>query len=186
MKMKDKEKRIIDISLKLFSTKGYGSTTTAEIAKKANIGAGTLFTYYPSKQDLINELYLYANQDFVDYSKELKEKKDFKKGMIELWGRNIDYALKNPDTFRFLFMFRNSPAITEETKQKAEEQGIFFEKVYNKFRKLNEVKEPYDLFSYIMFGCLVATLEFIEKHPEEDIEHIKEISFDYLWDGVSP
>ena len=44
----------------------------------------------------------------------------------------------------------------------------------------------YDLFSYVMFGCLVATLEFIEKNPDKDINHIKEVSFDYLWDGVNP
>ena len=66
------------------------------------------------------------------------------------------------------------------------DESKFFENVYNKFRERNEVKIYYDLFSYIMFGCLIATLEFIEKNPDKEVEHIKDVSFDYLWDGVSP
>ena len=27
---------------------------------------------------------------------------------------------------------------------------------------------------------------WIEKNPEKDINHVKEVSFDYLWDGVNP
>lgn len=184
--MNDKQQRIIESSLKIFSKKGYGSTTTAEIAKDAKVSVGTLFNYYSNKQELVNELYLYANRDYCGYTKNLKEKKDFEKGMVELWDRCIDYALNNQNTFRFLVIFRNSPEITQQTIKQIDDETKFFENVYNKFRKRNEVKMYYDLFSYIMFGCLIATLEFIEKNPEKDIEHIKEVSFDYLWDGVNP
>jgi hypothetical protein len=184
--MNEKQQRIMESGLKIFGKKGYGSTTTAEIAKDANISVGTLFNYYPSKQELVNQLYLYANRDYCNYTKNLKEKKDFKKGMIELWSRCIDYALDNQDTFRFIVIFRNSPVITDKTIQQINDESKFFENVYNKFRERNEVKIYYDLFSYIMFGCLIATLEFIEKNPDKDVEHIKDVSFDYLWDGVSP
>jgi AcrR family transcriptional regulator len=184
--MNDKQQQIIEAGLNIFSKKGYGSTTTAEIANKASVSVGTLFNYYSSKQELANEIYLYANRDYCEYTKNLKERKDFKRGMIELWSRCIDYALSNPDTFRFMVMFRNSPVITEKTNRQIDNEAIFFEKVYDKFRKRNEVKMYYDLFSYIMFGCLIATLEFIEKNPDKDINHVKEVSFDYLWDGVNP
>jgi AcrR family transcriptional regulator len=184
--MNEKKQRIIESGLKLFGKKGYGSTTTAEIAKDAQVIVGTLFNYYPTKQELVNKLYLYANRDYCEYAKNLNEKKDFKRGMIELWSRCIDYAMENQDTFRFLLIFRNSPVITEDTIKQINDESIFFEHVYNKFRKRNEVKIYYDLFSYIMFGCLIATLEFIEKNPDKDIAHIKEVSFDYLWDGVNP
>lgn len=184
--MNDKKQRIIKSGLKLFGIKGYGATTTAEIAKDAKVSVGTLFNYYSTKEELVNKLYLYANRDYCEYSKNLEEKHDFKKGMIELWGRCIDYALNNQDTFRFIVLFRNSPIITDETNKQIEDEAVFFENVYNKFRKRNEVKIYYDLFSYIMFGCLIATLEFIEKNPDKEIEHVKEVSFDYLWDGVNP
>ena len=184
--MNDKQQRIIMSGLKLFSKNGYGSTTTASIAENAGVSVGTLFNYYPTKQELVNQIYLYANRSYCEYTKNLEEKKDFKRGMVELWSRCIDYALNNQDTFRFLVTFRNLKIITKETIQQINDETIFFEKVYNKFRKRNEVKMYYDLFSYIMFGCLIATLEFIEKNPDKEIEHIKEVSFDYLWDGVSP
>lgn len=184
--MNDKRQCIIETGLKLFGKKGYGSTTTAEIAKQAHVSVGTLFNYYSTKQELYNEIYLYANMDYCEYAKNLEEKTDFKNGMIELWSRCIDYALENQDTFRFIVISRNSPEITNETIKQINDESIFFENVYNKFRKRNEVKMYYDLFSYIMFGCLIATLEFIEKNPDKDINHVKEVSFDYLWDGVNP
>ena len=72
--------------------------------------------------------------------------------MIELWGRCIDFALDNQNLFRFIILFRNSPVITDETVKQIEDESIFFENVYNKFRIRNEVKMYYDLFSYVMFG----------------------------------
>lgn len=57
MKRKEKKqetlKRIVDVSLHLFSEKGYEQTSVAEIAETAGIGKGTFFYYFPSKEDLL-------------------------------------------------------------------------------------------------------------------------------------
>lgn len=41
---------------KLFSTQGYEATSTREIAEAADIGAGTLFNYFPGKRGLLLHL----------------------------------------------------------------------------------------------------------------------------------
>ncbi|WP_291636596.1 TetR/AcrR family transcriptional regulator [Clostridium sp.] len=50
---KQREDRIIDASLKLFTTKGFNETTMEEIAEKAEVGVGTLYNYMKSKGDLL-------------------------------------------------------------------------------------------------------------------------------------
>ena len=48
-----KEVFIVAAARTLFSRKGFAATTTAQIAERAGIGAGTLFLYFASKDDLL-------------------------------------------------------------------------------------------------------------------------------------
>lgn len=44
--------RIVTAALGLFQTKGFDATTTKEIARKAGIAEGTVFNYFPTKDDI--------------------------------------------------------------------------------------------------------------------------------------
>ena len=54
--------RLIRTALELFTTRGYHDTTTAQIAKKADIAEGTIYRHFASKQQLVNELYRTAQR----------------------------------------------------------------------------------------------------------------------------
>ena len=49
----DKQRRIVAAATALFQEKGFEDTTTAEIATAAGIGAGTLYLYVESKEELL-------------------------------------------------------------------------------------------------------------------------------------
>jgi AcrR family transcriptional regulator len=49
---KDKKKRIIDAAARVFAQKGYAGTAVADIAVQAEIGKGTIYAYFDSKEDL--------------------------------------------------------------------------------------------------------------------------------------
>lgn len=49
----DKERRIHEAALALFREKGFESTTTKEIAERADIATGTLFLYVQDKHELL-------------------------------------------------------------------------------------------------------------------------------------
>lgn len=59
---RDKLKRITSAARELFVSKGYDDTTTREIAIRAGVGMGTVFTYADNKRDL---LFLIANEDLA-------------------------------------------------------------------------------------------------------------------------
>ena len=46
------KKRIVTAALSLFQTKGFDSTTTKAIARKAGIAEGTVFNYFRTKEDI--------------------------------------------------------------------------------------------------------------------------------------
>jgi len=57
----DKRRRIEAAARELFSTRGFSSVTTQEVARLADVGTGTLFRYAQSKGEL---LCMVANEDF--------------------------------------------------------------------------------------------------------------------------
>jgi AcrR family transcriptional regulator len=48
--------RIIETSRQLFVENGFGAATTRDIAEKAEIGVGTLFNYFPTKEAIVATL----------------------------------------------------------------------------------------------------------------------------------
>jgi AcrR family transcriptional regulator len=46
-------KRILDTAMRLFMEQGYASTTVEAITEAADIGKGTFFNYFPSKEHLV-------------------------------------------------------------------------------------------------------------------------------------
>jgi AcrR family transcriptional regulator len=44
--------RIVAVALQLFQSKGFDATTTREIARRAGIAEGTVFNYFPTKDDI--------------------------------------------------------------------------------------------------------------------------------------
>lgn len=51
--IEQKKQEILNVAIKLFAEKGYEGTTMADIAKQANVGFGTVATYYESKENLL-------------------------------------------------------------------------------------------------------------------------------------
>ncbi|MEL7662133.1 TetR/AcrR family transcriptional regulator [Acetobacterium wieringae] len=55
---RDRKKRqvlttLVDVTMKLFMEKGFAETTIAEIASAADIGTGTFYNYFHSKEDVL-------------------------------------------------------------------------------------------------------------------------------------
>ncbi|PWJ44587.1 TetR/AcrR family transcriptional regulator [Sediminitomix flava] len=53
-------KLILDTAASLFAEKGYLNTSISTIAKEAGIAKGSLYHYFKSKEELLNELLIYA------------------------------------------------------------------------------------------------------------------------------
>ncbi|TYR81615.1 TetR/AcrR family transcriptional regulator [Priestia megaterium] len=52
LKDKDQREKILDAAFEVFGSKGYHDAKMIEIAKKAGISKGTIYLYFPSKEDL--------------------------------------------------------------------------------------------------------------------------------------
>ncbi|WP_371017691.1 TetR/AcrR family transcriptional regulator [Pseudalkalibacillus sp. JSM 102089] len=55
-KKQETRKTIMEVAKGLFLEKGYEATSTELVARRAGIGSGTLFNYFPSKAELLVEV----------------------------------------------------------------------------------------------------------------------------------
>src|SRR5512138_1554009 len=92
----DKRENFMNAALKLFVTNGVQNTSTAAIAKEAGTAAGTLFLYFPTKQDLINELVLKIGRDQSEYLKSLLDPSlSAQDTFFVIWSGSIRWFLDN-------------------------------------------------------------------------------------------
>src|SRR4051812_49547631 len=50
---KDTRQRIIEAAMELFWLKGYGSTSIADILSRSQVNSGSLYYFFPGKQDVL-------------------------------------------------------------------------------------------------------------------------------------
>ena len=65
-----KREIILQTAMSLFIEKGIQSTSTASIAKAANVATGTLFHHFKTKEELITQLYNLIFDSLIAYHKE--------------------------------------------------------------------------------------------------------------------
>lgn len=53
----DRKKLILEAATKSFSLFGYKATTMDQVAKIANVGKGTIYTFYKNKEELLKKLF---------------------------------------------------------------------------------------------------------------------------------
>src|ERR1044071_6225323 len=51
--VKDTRQRIVDAARELFWQKGYGSTSIADILSRSQVNSGSLYYFFPGKQDVL-------------------------------------------------------------------------------------------------------------------------------------
>ncbi|MBN2545462.1 MAG: helix-turn-helix transcriptional regulator [Spirochaetes bacterium] len=59
LNLNEKEEKILQSSIKLFSEKGFSAATSKEIAKDAGVSEGIIFKYFKTKKDILKAILLH-------------------------------------------------------------------------------------------------------------------------------
>jgi AcrR family transcriptional regulator len=99
----DKLRRIQSAAKELFVSKGYDDTTTREIAIRAGVGMGTVFTYADNKRDL---LFLIANEDLEQTTRraeaEIAPDASLLSNLLKLFRGHYEYFALQPELSRLM------------------------------------------------------------------------------------
>lgn len=63
----EKKTRILKAALDVFADKGFRTARMADVAEVADVGKGTIYEYFRSKEDLFMELFTFVMKGPIDY-----------------------------------------------------------------------------------------------------------------------
>ena len=110
MKKSNKRDDVLQAALEIISEHGFHEAPMSKIAEKAGVGAGTIYCYFQSKDELIFEINRTLEEKMLSaIEKNYPFKKDIKKRFIHLYKTVFTYFINHPVHFRFLEQYFYSP-----------------------------------------------------------------------------
>lgn len=118
-KLSDKKTSIFDSALELINEHGFHGCPISQVAKNAGVAAGTIYTYFQSKDELILGLFEYASQQIKNFVSSKDDRKlNFEERFFNYWRNLSEFYFKNPSIHGFYDQFLNSPFNSEENQNK--------------------------------------------------------------------
>jgi AcrR family transcriptional regulator len=96
-----KRARLLAAARGVFARKGFAATTTAEIATRAGVGAGTLFLYFASKEDLLVDLFRAEMDRVIERAfATLPRRAALLTELLHVYGAMIEHHERDPELAR--------------------------------------------------------------------------------------
>ncbi|MGB9929971.1 MAG: TetR/AcrR family transcriptional regulator [Methanosarcina sp.] len=185
--IKDKKTAITEAALKLFTERGFHGTTTAQISKEAGVATGTLFNYFPTKEDLINSLYIEVKGELSrSMGKGIEIESTFQDEMKKLWANLINWGLDNQEKFLFVGQFCSSPYITKFTREEVMKEYVFLHKLVNEGVKTGEIRDfPEGLIISMFYqGSRTVVNLILDSNQLQNKNKFIEDGFRIIWNGL--
>lgn len=172
---------ILTAALKVFSADGYDGATISQIAKEAGMSKGLLYTYFESKEELLDELLNYGLNRMGEYltfipEKGITTKKEFNNALRDTIGL---YA-KQQEFWRLYMIVILQKEISKKFEQTMqgfmqEYLGIFAT-YFQKKGVANPIAEAI-LLGSILDGMMMGLSIAPEMYPMDDIINLIEKKF---------
>lgn len=184
-KSEDKRLALLEAAKVAVAELGLGAATSL-IAKNAGVAEGTLFRYFATKDELLNELYLYLKLSLGQtMMAHYRPGSSVKERARTVWSGFIDWGLIHPEASKAMRQLAVSDKITEETLEKAA-------LLYPELHELAEACVTSEFFSCgksafadaIFFSLAETTTEFAAREPEQAATY-KMAGFEIMWRAMT-
>ncbi|GIP26150.1 TetR family transcriptional regulator [Paenibacillus sp. J23TS9] len=175
------QRAVLETTLNIISRKELQATSMSLIAKESGVSTGSIYHYFQSKEDIVNELYRAIVTFNGEYVREgLLQGRTIHEKFQMGWSRVIDLGEKYPQGFQFIEQYSFSPYIYEAVKLEVYTGGwcgpmnhLYEEAIQQKlFIPLNPkmmVQMHYGTFVYMLKGHLHGIFELTSESINEAI-----------------
>ncbi|MCX0273479.1 TetR/AcrR family transcriptional regulator [Nocardia zapadnayensis] len=180
-KSEDKRVAILDAATRTIAAHGLG-VATAAIAKEAGVSNGSLFTYFDTKADLFNQLYLELKKEMAAAAMGGLPSGDDTRGQLQhMWNGWLGWAGAHPAKRRALAQLSVSEEIEPATHQAAGQGMAGVAEILEKSRSGGPMQDaPLAFVSALASALVDAAIDYIIRDPDNADTHAR-TSFDALW-----
>jgi AcrR family transcriptional regulator len=175
----------MDAATRVIVTQGL-SAPTATIAQEGGVSNGSLFTYFETKADLFNQLYLELKTGMAAAAlKGFPAEGDLRKRVFHVWSNWMDWATSNPEKRRALAQLSVSGEITPATRATAQETFASLADLMEQMRTHGSLRSASKSFAAAVMNSLAeTTMDFMIQDPANAKKHCK-VGFEVLWRAIN-
>ncbi|MDN8643656.1 TetR/AcrR family transcriptional regulator [Stenotrophomonas indicatrix] len=180
----EKREAILVAATELVSSLGTGAAT-AKIAAAAGVAEGTLFTYFATKDDLLNEL-------LVDIETALAQAllasygtaKSPRERVQRVWECLVEWGNANPVQRKAMRQLKVSGRISAQTTQRCNAMfGEIREVIEKSLAGHADPKRVPFYIDHVLMGLADIAIEATAINPK-NYKHYKVAGFDLFWEGI--
>jgi AcrR family transcriptional regulator len=179
-----KREAILAAAISVFADKGLSAPTSA-ISKAAGIAEGTLFTYFPTKDDLLNALYRQIKLELAEVLMSgFARQKDVRAKLQHIWNAFVDWGVRNPERQKVLAQLVVSDKLTKETKAVGAAPFAELEAMGGEAIAQGTIRDfPPEFLIAMMEATTQATIAMISANPSRGARY-RTLGFETLWNGI--
>jgi AcrR family transcriptional regulator len=184
-KSDDKRAAIMDAATRLIVSQGLG-VATAAIAKEAGVANGSLFTYFKTKAELFNHLYLELKTGMADAATAgIPANAPVRDQFFRAWSNWMRWTLKHPEKRRALTQLGVYSELTPETRAAAHQAMGTMAALMERSRAKGPMRDiPLAYVGALMNSIAETTMDFILNDRPHADKHSK-TGFEALWRMVA-
>ncbi|MGO8695677.1 MAG: TetR/AcrR family transcriptional regulator [Rectinemataceae bacterium] len=181
----DRRSAILSAAIRVIASQGLGAPT-ATIANEAGVSNGSLFTYFETKADLLNHLYIELKTEMAAAALDgLPTESDIRQQALHMWSHWLRWATSCPEKRRALAHLAVSDDITPESHRAGKQSMAGIARLLGKSRENGPMRDaPLDFVSALMSALADTTIDFMIQDPANADKHCT-AAFDALWRMVA-
>jgi AcrR family transcriptional regulator len=177
----DKRNAILSAATEIIAEQGL-SAATAKISRAAGVADGSLFTYFPDKDDLLNQLYIALKADMRERMiSSFPESGSLKTRARHVWDSYIAWGISFPVKRRAMAQLSVSDRITEKSRRAGEAGYDDVLAIMEEIIARGALQDRPSAFAASILQALAqTTMDFITRHPK-DAKRYRDRGFDAFW-----
>lgn len=184
-KSEDKRTAILDAASTVFAERGIGAATSA-ISAAAGVAEGTLFTYFKTKDDLVNALYRELKAELGNaMMADFPRKKSVKQRMRHVWDRYVEWGIRHQQKQRVLRRIEVWDGLTVESMKAASIPFAEIKDLAQEAEKKRIVKDLPRRFVEATMSALAETTMELARNDPRRAEIYRTAGFEMLWAGIA-
>lgn len=184
-KSEDKRNAILEAATHVVAERGVGATTAA-IARSAGVSEGTIFTYFPTKDDLLNTLYREIKLEIADaIMSGFPRRLSVRSRLQHVWDTYVEWGAKNQSSHAALAHISLWAGLTGESRAAGAAPFAPVQQLYREAteaRLMRDVPEEYA--SATMLVLSEMTVGFLQRYPEKAAIY-RDTGFEMLWASLA-
>jgi AcrR family transcriptional regulator len=186
-KSEDKRNAILEAAIHVFAKRGLTAAPTSGISEQAGVAEGTLFTYFATKDDLINALYREIKLELGDAMMSgFPRKKSVRIRLRHVWDSYVNWGAANPEQRKVLAQLTVSEVLTKESRDAAGAPFVEFQATIRDAIEQRVLRSdlPAELISKSLVALGEATIDLMMSKRSKAKQY-RDSGFQMFWAGIT-